>query len=127
MKHILVVEPDTVLANIYKSALQKQEYSVAVAGNAQLAIDQIDAWRPDIVVLELQLGGHGGVEFIYELRSHIDLQDIPIIIHTLTPLQDVKKFSKALDLLKVYTLLYKPTSSIQTLSNKIKHALQSTA
>src|SRR5690606_29592146 len=78
---VLFVEPDDRLASQYTLALGDIAEVVCVP-NAQLAIHAVDEFSPDVVVLELQLAAHNGVEFLYELRSYADVQNIPVILHT---------------------------------------------
>jgi DNA-binding response OmpR family regulator len=82
MSQILLIEPDIVLANIYTKALTHEGYRVVVAGDAQAAISLADKSKPDLIIMEIQLVSHNGIEFIYELRSYPEWQDIPIIIQS---------------------------------------------
>ncbi len=85
MTHILLVEPDAVLAKTYCRAFERAGCTVMWATHAQAAIDAADARLPAVIVLELQLAGHSGIEFLYEFRSYSEWQDVPIIVHTLVP------------------------------------------
>ncbi len=80
MSQVLLVEPDHVLAKTYASALMAEGHHVLRAQDAQSAINATDAALPDLIILEIQLPHHNGVEFLYELRSHSDWQAIPVLI-----------------------------------------------
>lgn len=83
--HILLIEPDVVLARTYKSALQSAGHSVAHATSAQHAIIAADEQAPDLVVLELQLPSHNGIAFLQEFQSYSDWADVPVVFHTYVP------------------------------------------
>src|SRR5438309_2019280 len=85
MKNILLVEPDYILARIYSQALNRAGYKVTLASNAQMAITLADKKQPDLVILELQLIEHSGIEFLYEFRSYQEWQAIPVIINSHVP------------------------------------------
>jgi CheY-like chemotaxis protein len=126
MINVLCIEPNKVLAKTYIQALEHVGYSVMVATNAEDAIVLADEQRPDIVILELQLPGHGGVEFLHEFRSYEDWQDVPVIVNTqITPVA----IDKARDALQrdlgVKGFLYKPRTSLQKLISAVNEQAHS--
>src|SRR5688500_605476 len=78
---IVLIEHDRILARTYQRALTP--HAVIVARSAQAAVSAMDSEVPDLVILELQLGRHNGIELLYELRSYPDWQMVPVVIHTL--------------------------------------------
>jgi DNA-binding response OmpR family regulator len=114
--HILLIEPDRVLATTYARALAAAGHQVQAAATAQQAISAADSRRPDLVLLELQLVEHSGIEFLYEFRSYPDWQTIPLIIHSQVP---PAEFSDSWQLLHaelgVRGYLYKPQTSLRRL------------
>lgn len=115
--HILLIEPDTILAQIYIQALEGAGYSVSYVMGADAAIHTADRKKPDIVILEMQLAGHSGVAFLQEFRSYADWLQIPIIIHTVIPLLELQRFSQALTEMGVVEQLYKPQTTLKQLIN----------
>ena len=113
--HILLIEPDKILAETYSQAL-RADHTVSVVPTAQTAISAADEQQPDLVVLEIQLVEHSGIEFLYELRSYPEWQNIPVVI-----LSQVApgEFNDSWQLLKnelgVSTYLYKPHTTLQNL------------
>ncbi len=67
MAQILLIEPDRLLAETYAQSLTGGGHRVVACAGAQAAIHAADQDCPDIVILELQLVEHSGVEFLYEL------------------------------------------------------------
>ena len=82
---MLLVEPDKPLAKIYQDAIKSAGYDVSVVSGSQSAINSASNVKPDVVVLEIQLIEHSGIEFLYEFRSYSDWQEVPILIHTNVP------------------------------------------
>lgn len=116
MAKILLIEPDRLLAESYVQALQHDGHEVNAASSAQAAIMAADATPPDIVVLELQLVGHSGIEFLYEFRSYTDWQKVPVIIQTHVPPHEFTDSWQILqDELGVEDYLYKPRTSLSQL------------
>lgn len=124
MANILIIEPDRLLAETYGQAMLSAGHKVAVAPGAQSGIMVADQIDPDVVLLEVQLVEHSGIEFLYEFRSYPDWQNIPVIIHSQVPPQE---FSGSLQLLNhelgVKNYLYKPQTSLQKLLRTISEQL----
>jgi CheY-like chemotaxis protein len=124
---ILLLEPDRKLAAVYTRAFERAGHEVAASGHAQHAVMQADEKRPDVVVLEMQLPGHGGVEFLYEFRSYPEWRHIPVILHTLVPRQSLRLQSEILRRLDAETYLYKPAASLRALVSAVEGAALSPA
>lgn len=113
MKQVLLIEPDKVLAGIYTEALTKAGYSVDRHVGAEEAISAVDAHRPDVVILELQLARHNGVEFLYEFRSYPEWASIPVVVLSQVP--DPAFNAKLQAQLGVVAYHYKPRTTLQDL------------
>lgn len=121
---ILLIEPDKILASIYKNTLEQAGHSVSLSNHAQQAIHLADQQSPDLVVLELQLPGHSGIEFLYELRSYPEWQHIPVLIHSIVAPSSLNLQTTQLSSLGVKAYLYKPTTNLNELVQNIGHILQ---
>jgi DNA-binding response OmpR family regulator len=118
--HVLLVEPDRMLADTYRRAFEIEGHSVMMCAGAQSAIYGADDMPPDVVVLELQLIGHSGIEFLYEFRSYSEWQGIPVVIHTQVPageFADSWQFMQ--DELGIQAYLYKPLTSLHALTRVV--------
>lgn len=120
---VLLIEPDYLLASIYKDHLEKFHYSVVVCGGVQMAVTEIDKNKPDIIILELKLSSHNGYEFLYELRSYSDWQDIPVLIHSMLPEEDNVLTTEIKSELGIINYLYKPDTSLDKLHYELNKYL----
>jgi DNA-binding response OmpR family regulator len=122
--NILLVEPDRILGEATKVALEAAGYSVVRKRSAQTALDTLDdslaSGLPGLIILELQLGIHNGVEFLYEVNSYPEWQHIPIIVHTINAKAQDEIFSEPLSQLKVKAVLYKPRTTTAKLMKVVK-------
>ncbi|MDB5185772.1 MAG: chemotaxis protein histidine kinaselike protein [Candidatus Saccharibacteria bacterium] len=119
MPKVLLIEPDVVLAKTYKAALEHAGHDVVAARSAQGAVHACDDAAPDVVVLELQLVRHNGIEFLHEFRSYPEWQNIPIVLHTMTPPSSLHLSTDMTEQLGVADYLYKPSTSLQKLIRRI--------
>ncbi|HSX33956.1 MAG TPA: response regulator [Candidatus Saccharimonadales bacterium] len=127
MSHILLLEPNTLLGKTYTKAFTYAGHTAAYQTDAQGAIFAADTQRPDLIVLELLLPNHNGIEFLHELRSYPDWQHIPVVVHTALPAARLAPVAEVLQRdLGVETILYKPQTSLQSLLQAAADALQAT-
>jgi DNA-binding response OmpR family regulator len=124
MARILLIEPDLVLAKSYAQALRSAGHQVSAASGAQTGIMAADTASPDLVVLELQLVEHSGIEFLYEFRSYPDWQNIPVVVQTCVPRSEfIDNWQLLRRELGVQAYLYKPRTSLRRLLSAVHEHL----
>ena len=114
---ILLIEPDMAVANIYGEALRLAGHRVTHSVDAQLAIHLADGQTPDLVILELQLARHNGVEFLYEFRSYPEWAAIPVIVISTVPDDSLSPGLQAN--LGIAAYHYKPQTTLRNLLRSI--------
>lgn len=117
---ILLVEPDSSLAAIYATMLQAEGHIVDWVQSAQQATYKADENTPDMVILEIQLMQHNGIAFLHEFRSYTDWVNIPIVLHTVVPSQQLAPFRQALKEMGVTQMLYKPQTNLRQLLDVVQ-------
>ncbi|HVV25863.1 MAG TPA: response regulator [Candidatus Saccharimonadales bacterium] len=124
MARILLIEPDYILAQTYYEALSQAGHEVIPTAGAQTALVVADDIQPDLIILELQLIEHSGVEFLYEFRSYPDWQHTPVILHTQVPPAEFNQNRQLLRTqLNVSQYLYKPQTTLQELAAAAEQCL----
>ena len=80
MKRLLIIEDDPAWAEILGRYARDVETETHVALSGGEAIEMIDQWRPDALLLDMLLAGETGVALLNELRSHDDLAKLPVVV-----------------------------------------------
>lgn len=80
MKHVLIIEDDRWLAEQWAESCRSGGFETTIVKDGFTAIDAVDANKPDVIVLDLFLPGPNGIAFLHELRSHVDLANIPVVV-----------------------------------------------
>ena len=94
MTRVLLVEDDAWLAEVEASALTEAGYEVAFAPHAPAAIDLIDTFKPEAIVLDVLLAGSTAFALLNELQSYSDTGVMPVVLCTNIAEQfDVKKLA----------------------------------
>ena len=78
-KTVLLVEDNIVLSEALAMVISKK-YRLLTARTADEAILVVDAQLPDVILLDILLGGHSAFALLNELRSYGDTLSIPVII-----------------------------------------------
>ncbi|MDB5184424.1 MAG: DNA-binding response regulator VicR [Candidatus Saccharibacteria bacterium] len=81
MANILVVEDDKDLNNAYCIILESQGYTVESAYDGQEALDKLEHFNPQLILLDLLMPIMGGLEFLqrFDLKIH---PDVKVLIFT---------------------------------------------
>jgi DNA-binding response OmpR family regulator len=84
MKKILIIEDDRVIANVYRNKLSVEGFHVEVASDGLAGLEAVRNFRPDAVLLDLMLPKLTGVEWMKQIRSERDFQQLPVIVFSNT-------------------------------------------
>jgi DNA-binding response OmpR family regulator len=126
MNRVLVLEPDRLLAETYQQALTHAGYEASYVTSGQAAVDSADVVMPDLIILELQLPAHNGLEFLYEFRSYSEWQQVPVIVNTNVPPNSFDSTNESIySELGIKAWHYKPQTSLQLLIRSVNEQLQS--
>jgi type II secretory ATPase GspE/PulE/Tfp pilus assembly ATPase PilB-like protein/ActR/RegA family two-component response regulator len=79
---VLLVDDEDQLRRVMKDLLEREGYLVAEARDGVQALDQVDKFGPDVVVLDLNLPGLDGYGVLSHLRSRPATVGLPVIVLT---------------------------------------------
>lgn len=79
-KKVLLVEDDQFLAALLKNRLQKENFEVTLAKNGEEALKDLDAFIPDLILLDIILPGKSGFEILEEIQTNPKLHNVPVLI-----------------------------------------------
>ena len=82
MVDVLIVDSNQLFAQTLQAGLEQAEARVRLATDAQMAVDELDQRRADIIISELLLNQNNGFTLLQHLRSYSDWQKIPVIVLT---------------------------------------------
>lgn len=79
-KKVLIVDDERNIVTALEFLLQKNGYEVRVAVTGEEALAQLDAFRPDLVLLDVMMPKVSGYEVCQRVRSRPEWRGIKIII-----------------------------------------------
>jgi DNA-binding response OmpR family regulator len=69
MSKLLVVDDETYIRMLYKKEFENDGYEVFVASDSDEALKMMEAHRPELVILDIELGDESGLNLLNRLRQ----------------------------------------------------------
>jgi DNA-binding NtrC family response regulator len=83
MNKILVVDDDQGVQMLYAGELSDEGYDVVTCGDGSRLMELIKEEHPDLVVMDMKLVKHDGVDLLQDIRNAFD--HLPVILCTTYP------------------------------------------
>lgn len=116
-KVLIVFEEDVFLGNVINERLRKDGHQTLFITNAAVAIQQMKLFKPDAVILDMDLKSVDSFKLLEGKNKDKDLSSIPVIIAS--PVGDVNEIKRALDL-GVRDYIVKSQFNAEELVSKLK-------
>ena len=117
LQTILYVEDNPANLRLVEKILKgREQIRLVTAHTANLGLELAEQFRPELILLDINMSGKGGYQVLNELRTHVDLRHIPVVAITanampgdiergkragfneyLTKPLDIKMFNRTLD------------------------------
>lgn len=79
-KNILVIEDNHAILDVITLILQSEAYKVTGLNKSAEMLAHIEAFKPDLIILDIMLPDGDGRQLLQELRSDEKTQDIPVLM-----------------------------------------------
>jgi CheY-like chemotaxis protein len=124
-KKVLVVDDEPEIVILVKSRLEANGFATASAKDGAEALEKAVSEKPDIVLLDLLMPRMDGYETMKQMRKKKETQNIPVILFTAAPPEEVIK--KGDDTVEAIDFVIKPfdDGALQTLLKKIRQLTKS--
>lgn len=80
MPKLLVVDDETYIRMLYKKEFEGDGYDVFVAASADEALQLLAAQRPNLVILDIELGDENGLNLLNRLRQ--EYRDCAVVLNS---------------------------------------------
>jgi len=79
MRRALIIDDDVCILDLATLALESRGWEVLAASSAEDAIRLALAGKPEIILIDVHMPVMDGPELLKDLRSHVDIHDVPIV------------------------------------------------
>jgi CheY-like chemotaxis protein len=90
-KTILIIDDERDIHRVLKALFEGAGYTVASALDSMQAHMAARQAKPDLIVLDIQMPGGGGIKVYETLRMNNNFMMTPILVYTAVALADVEK------------------------------------
>lgn len=117
MNKILVVDDDTDILGLMEIMLHSNNYDVKAISRWQEIDNSIHDFKPDLILLDVSLGGVDGREICKGIKMAEETQNLPVILFSANP-----EMGKFIEECSAQSFISKPFE-IKYLLNTIQHFL----
>lgn len=120
MTKIAIIEDDPVISQMYRMKFEADDFDVQLANNGQRGVALVEAFSPDIILLDLQMPEMDGSEALAIIRKNDWGKDIPVIILTNMGEEESPKEIRALG---IHSYIVKANLTPRQVVERVKEAL----
>jgi two-component system sensor histidine kinase/response regulator len=89
--HILLVEDNEINQQVAQELLEGAGFFVDIANHGREALEKLAEYEYETVLMDIQMPVMDGYEATFEIRSHLDYKDLPVLAMTASATVDDRK------------------------------------
>jgi DNA-binding response OmpR family regulator len=120
MTKIAIIEDDPVISQMYRFKFEAANFEVELANNGKRGVEMVKSFRPDLILLDLQMPEMDGTEALSLIRKEDWGKKIPVIILTNTGEEESPKKLRELG---IHSYIVKANLTPSQVVDKVKSAL----
>lgn len=121
MTKIAIIEDDQPISQMYRMKFEANGFEVQLASDGKHGVAMVESFKPDIILLDIQMPEMNGDEALAQIRAHDWGKDIPVII--LTNLGE-EESPKSLTALNVESYIVKADLTPSQVVARVKETLK---
>ncbi|MEK7447633.1 MAG: response regulator [Patescibacteria group bacterium] len=123
-QHILIVEDDNVLQEMYCEKFEMDGFKVEKAATGREGLKTLEKSVPDIILLDILMPDMNGLEMLKEMKKNRDFRDIPVILLTNLGESKIDMDSELSFALGIKDYLIKTKHTPDDVSKRVKQILK---
>ena len=82
MIKITIIEDDPTISQMYRMKFEADGFDVRIANNGEIGVEVVRSFKPDVILLDLQMPEMNGTEALRAIRADDSSKTTPVIILT---------------------------------------------
>lgn len=120
MTKIAIIEDDPTISQMYRMKFEAEGFDVQLADNGSRGVALVESFKPDIILLDMQMPKMTGDETLEKIRSKSWGKAVPVIILTNLGAEEAPK---SLQSLGIYGYIVKADLTPKQVVERVKEAL----
>lgn len=121
MTKIAIIEDDPTINQMYRMKFEADGFDVEIADNGERGIELVEHFKPDFILLDIQMPQMNGAEALEKIRATPEGKNVPVII--LTNLGE-EEAPKNLRDLGIHSYIVKADLTPRQVVGRVKEALK---
>ena len=120
MTKIAIIEDDPVISQMYRMKFEADGFEAELADNGKRGVALVEKFRPDMILLDLQMPEMGGAEALEIIRASEWGKHIPVIILTNLGEEESPRHIRSLG---IHSYIVKADLTPRQVVSRVKEAL----
>ncbi len=120
MTKIAIIEDDPTISQMYRMKFEAEGFDVQLADNGLRGVSLVDSFKPDIILLDMQMPKMSGDEALKQIRSKSASKTTPVIVLTNLGAEEAPKTLSALG---IHSYIVKADLTPKQVVERVKEAL----
>ena len=82
MTKIIIIEDDLTISQMYRMKFEADGFDVRIANNGEIGVEVVRSFKPDVILLDLQMPEMNGTEALRIIRTDEASKATPVVILT---------------------------------------------
>lgn len=82
MTKIIIIEDDLTISQMYRMKFEADGFDVRIANNGEIGVEVVRSFKPDVILLDLQMPEMNGIEALRLIRADKTSKATPVVILT---------------------------------------------
>jgi len=120
MIKIAIIEDDSVISQMYRMKFEADGFEVQLANNGKSGVSLVEAFKPDIILMDLQMPEMSGSDALEIIRKNDWGKNIPVIVLTNLGEEEAPKNLRSLG---IHSYIVKANLTPRQVVQRVKDAL----
>jgi DNA-binding response OmpR family regulator len=120
MTKIAIIEDDPTISQMYRMKFEAEGFDVQLADNGTRGISLVESFKPDIILLDMQMPKMSGDEALISIRSKPWGKTTPVIVLTNLGIEEAPK---SIHSLGIHSYIVKADLTPKQVVERVKAAL----
>ena len=123
MTKITIIEDDPTISQMYRMKFEADGFDVRIANNGEIGVEVVRSFKPDVILLDLQMPEMNGTEALRAIRADDSSKTTPVIILTNLGEEEAPPEMRALG---VHSYVVKPNYTPRQVLAQVKDIIDGT-
>ena len=121
MTKIAIIEDNVTISQMYRMKFEADGFDVRMADNGRIGVDLVKSFKPDVILLDIQMPEMDGAEALQEIRKLDIGKDLPVVV--LTNLGE-EEAPKEMQTLGIYSYIVKANFTPRQVVAHVKELIE---